>query len=99
LADLAGVRGGGGLVEIAQRIGQRNGEFPLIEGSHPDDFLTLGPVGMRQPSGIAADKAFIDPRLRLVALIVLDACNDNDEPIVGVGGLTKHFGLLVAKAK
>jgi hypothetical protein len=54
---------------------------------------------MRQPSGIAADKAFIDPRLRLVALIVLDACNDNDEPIVGVGGLTKHFGLLVAKAK
>jgi hypothetical protein len=94
LPDLAGVRGGRRLVEITQGVGQGDRELPLIELADPDDLLALRLVGMGQPPGVAADEAFVDPGLGLVAQVVVDARDHHDQAIACIGRLADQSGIV-----
>ena len=98
LSDLAGVGGGGRLVEITQCVGQRNRKFALIELPHADKFLALRLVDMGEPPSVSADEAFIDTGLCLVAQIVMDARDHHDKAIASVGRLADETRIILCFA-
>ena len=49
---------------------------------------------MGQPPGVAADEALVDPRLGLVAQVVVDARDDDDQAIAGIRRLADQSGVV-----
>jgi hypothetical protein len=94
LTDLAGIRSRSRLVEISQSVGQRDREFSLIECADSNDLLTLGLVGMSQPSGVSANESFVNPRLGLVAQVVVDSSYHDDQAISSIGSLAYQPGVV-----
>ena len=82
------------LAEIHDRVGESYRPARFVEPAHPDETLgRIVPVG-EQPRAVPADKAFVDPHLRLVAQIVVNARNDDDQTVAGIGRLADQPGVV-----
>ena len=75
-----------GLAEVPLRRRERTGLASGIEPSDSHDPLG-GKCPSRGPGAVKTDEALVDPALGLVAQVIVDAGDDDDDLVSGVGGL------------